>query len=52
MKKSNNEILPSASDLSNHIHCKHLTQLNKKVIDGQLEKPYFANRVLEVVHIW
>lgn len=49
MKKNNNEILLSASDLSNHIHCKHLTQLNKKVIDGHLEKPFFANRVLDLL---
>lgn len=49
MKKSKNEIFLSASDLSNHIHCKHLTQLNKKVIDGHLEKPFFANRILDLL---
>lgn len=49
MKKSNNEIQLSASDLSNHIHCKHLTQLNKKVVDGLLDKPVFANRVLDLL---
>lgn len=49
MRKSNNQIIFSASDLSNHIHCKHLTLLNKDVLDGLLEKPMSTNRVLDVL---
>lgn len=34
MRKANNQIIFSASDLSNHIHCKHLTNLNYDVVQG------------------
>lgn len=34
MRNSNNQIIFSASDLSNHIHCKHLTNLNYDVVQG------------------
>lgn len=49
MRKSNNQIIFSASDLSNHIHCKHLTSLNNGVLEGLLEKPVNNNRVLDVL---
>lgn len=49
MRKSNSQIIFSASDLSNHIHCKHLTKLNKDVVDGLVEKPVSTNRVLDVL---
>ena len=49
MKKSNNQIIFSASDLSNHIHCKHLTNLNYDVVEGFKEKPISNNKVLEVL---
>ncbi|WP_281227913.1 TM0106 family RecB-like putative nuclease [Flavobacterium aquiphilum] len=49
MRKSNNQIIFSASDLSNHIHCKHLTNLNFDVVQGLKEKPYSNNRVLDVL---
>lgn len=49
MRKSNDTIIFSASDLSNHIHCKHLTQLNREVILGIKEKPYSNNKVLDVL---
>lgn len=49
MRKSNNQIIFSASDLSNHIHCKHLTNLNFDVVQGLKEKPISNNRVLDVL---
>lgn len=49
MRKSNNETIFSASDLSNHIHCKHLTNLNYDVVQGLKEKPISDNRVLDVL---
>lgn len=49
MRKSNNQIIFSASDLSNHIHCKHLTNLNNDVVQGVKEKPISNNRVLDVL---
>ncbi len=49
MRKSNNKIIFSASDLSNHIHCKHLTNLNYEVVQGLKEKPISNNRVLDVL---
>jgi uncharacterized protein len=49
MRKSNNQIIFSASDLSNHIHCKHLTNLNYDVIQDLKEKPISNNRVLDVL---
>ena len=49
MRKSNNQIIFSASDLSNHIHCKHLTNLNYDVIQDLKEKPITNNKVLEVL---
>ena len=49
MKKSNNQIIFSPSDLANHISCKHLTNLNKKAAFGELKKPIYKNRVLEML---
>lgn len=49
MRKSNNQIIFSASDLCNHIHCKHLTNLNYDVVQGLKDKPFSNNRVLDVL---
>lgn len=49
MRKSNNQIIFSASDLSNHIHCKHLTNLNYDVVQGLKNRPINNNRVLDVL---
>ena len=49
MRNSNNQIIFSASDLSNHIHCKHLTNLNYDVVEGLKEKPISNNKVLDVL---
>jgi predicted RecB family nuclease len=49
MKKSNNGIVFSPSDLSNHISCKHLTNLNKKAALGEIKKPTYTNRVVDLL---
>lgn len=50
MKYSNNQIIYSPSDLSAHISCKHLTQLNKQHVKGEIADPeIFPNRVLELL---
>ena len=49
MRKSNNQIIFSASDLSNHVHCQHLTNLNYDVVQGLKEKKNSNNKVLDVL---
>lgn len=49
MKQSSKGFLFSPSDLSNHLSCKHLTQLNKLAALGKLESPVKANRVLDLL---
>jgi len=39
MKLRDQQFIYSPSDLSNHINCKHLTQLNKSTTKGEIEKP-------------
>ena len=46
MRKSKDKIIFSASDLANHIHCKHLTNLNLDAVNGILEKPFTNDRSL------
>lgn len=46
MRKSKDEIIFSASDLANHIHCKHLTNLNHDAVNGVLEKSFTSNKSL------
>jgi len=50
MKRSQKKLIYSPSDLSNHIHCRHLTELNKKEAMGEITSPeYFANPSLEAL---
>jgi predicted RecB family nuclease len=39
----------AATDLSNHLGCAHLTQLNRKAAIGELKKPYRKDPSLEVL---
>jgi predicted RecB family nuclease len=39
----------SATDLSNHLSCDHLTQLNRLFALGELEKPYWNDPSLDVL---
>lgn len=49
MKLQHSKIIFSPSDLANHISCRHLTNLNKKAALGELKKPIYKNRVLEML---
>lgn len=49
MKLKNSSIICSPSDLVNHISCKHLTSLNKKAALGELKRPVYSNRVLDML---
>lgn len=49
MKKENSRIIFSPSDLANHLSCKHLTNLNKKAALGEIKKPTYKNRVLDML---
>jgi predicted RecB family nuclease len=39
----------SATDLSNHLSCRHLTELNRKVALGELKKPHWTDPQLEIL---
>jgi uncharacterized protein len=39
----------SATDLSNHLSCRHLTELNRKVALGELQRPHWNDPSLEVL---
>jgi predicted RecB family nuclease len=43
------EIVLSATDLANHLSCTHLTELDRLVVEGQLQKPYRKDPTLEVL---
>jgi uncharacterized protein len=49
MKKTATGIIFSPSDLANHISCKHLTQLNKRAALGEIRRPTYTNRVVEML---
>lgn len=40
----------SASDISNHLACKHLTELNRAVAEGRLEAPKWRDPMLAILH--
>lgn len=46
MKKISNNIIYSPSDLSNFVHCKHLTSLDKEALEGVRDKPSYTNKVM------
>ena len=39
----------SASDLIGHLNCRHLSELNRRVLDGILTKPSFWDPSLELL---
>ena len=47
MKLANGQVLLSATDLSNHLSCTHLTQLNRKHAHKELVRPERKNRFLD-----
>lgn len=49
MNFTNNIFQLSATDLSNHLSCRHLTELNRKVALGELKRPYWTDPQLEIL---
>lgn len=49
MQKIGERIVLSATDLANHLACRHLTELNRKLARGELEKPYRDDPILETI---
>jgi len=46
MKLKQEKTIYSPSDLSNFIHCKHLTSLDKEALDGKRQRPNYTNKVM------
>jgi predicted RecB family nuclease len=49
MKNVDGKIFLSPTDLSNHLGCKHLTELNREVALGKRQKPSYKNLTLEAL---
>lgn len=50
MKKFNDQLVFSPSDLAAHASCKHLTQLNKQYARGEIKAPdVYTNKVLNIL---
>ena len=49
MRSTATGLLLAATDLSNHVACAHITQLNKKVANGELKKQYRNDPSLDVL---
>jgi predicted RecB family nuclease len=49
MKYSEEKFQMSATDLANHLGCKHLTQLNRLVATNQLKKPDWSDPALAIL---
>ncbi len=51
MKMQSGKPILAATDLANHLACRHLTSLNRKVALGEIKKPYrddaFLKRIIE-----
>ncbi|MBO6574430.1 MAG: TM0106 family RecB-like putative nuclease [Rhodothermales bacterium] len=49
MRKTGSKTVLSASDLTNHLGCRHLTQLNLSAIRGERAKPTYHNDALALL---
>ena len=49
MNFTDNNFQLSATDLSNHLSCRHLTELNRKVALGELNRPHWNDPQLEIL---
>jgi uncharacterized protein len=49
MRRLNNNFIFSATDLNNHLNCKHLTTLNRDAAEGIKKRPNYSNRTTEVL---
>jgi predicted RecB family nuclease len=46
MKKTSDQLIYSPSDISNFIHCRHLTSLDKEALEGFRDRPNYTNKVM------
>ena len=49
MKIVDDQLTLSASDLSAHLGCSHLTQLSVRVARGELDQPYYSDPTLDLL---
>lgn len=49
MHKRQDVTVLSATDLANHLSCQHLTHLNRRAADGELERPIRRDAMLETL---
>ena len=49
MKHDGQRLILSATDLANHLACRHLTVLNRRLTYGELERPYRDDPILETI---
>lgn len=49
MRKSGNSVLLAATDLANHLACRHLTVLNRQAALGEIERSYRRDAILETL---
>ena len=49
MKINNQQLTLSATDLSAHLGCNHLTQLSLRVARGELKRPYYNDPTFDVL---
>jgi len=49
MKLENGHLALSATDLAHHLSCKHLTELERRVAEGTLEREHYHDPVLELL---
>lgn len=49
MRKVGGEFVISATDLANHLACRHLTNLNYRAANGEIEKPFRHDEMLDTL---
>lgn len=49
MRQTTKGLLLSASDLTNHLGCRHLTELNRKVAEKTLARPQYHDHALKLL---
>ena len=49
MQKIGDRIILSATDLANHLACRHLTELNRLAAIGEVEKPIRTDALLDTL---
>ena len=49
MKQQGNVIRLSATDLANHLGCRHLTGLDRSAARGEIKPPYWQDPMLDAL---